>query len=97
MGMKHWEGRYTVPAGGVLVLAPSRRPWTCGIVLDYPGSYTLEISVTPTDAIDADTGAGGVWEELETGTASDMIPCDYAVTAIRVTLTGTSGAVELAS
>jgi hypothetical protein len=97
MSIKNWEGRYIVASGGVLVLAPSRRPWTVSVMLDGAGSYTIEITATPTNLINENTGAGAYWQTLDSGTTNDQIPCDYAVTAIRVTLTGTSGSVELAS
>lgn len=97
MAMKRFEGRYPVASGGVLVLAPSRRPWSLRVELSGAGSYTVEISASPADAINPDSGSGGMWEQLEAGAASDLIPCDYAVSAIRVTLTGTAGVVELAT
>lgn len=92
-----WEGRYRVEAGGVLVLAPSRRPWTLGLALDGAGSYAVEITATPAAQIDGATGVGGYWELLETGWLPHHIPCDYAVTGLRVTLTGTGAWVGLCS
>lgn len=95
--IRNWNGRYSLAAGGVLIAAPSRRPFTVGIALAGAGGYTLEISATPADLIDGATGSGGYWETLDAGAASDHVVCDYAVTAIRVTVTDTAATVDLMS
>ena len=97
MSVSKWEGRYAVAADSVLVLAPSRRPWSLGIALLGSGGYLCEVTATPAAEIDSETGEGAEWVPLEAGEASDLITCDYPVTAIRVALTDAPAAVSLTS